>query len=160
MKKLLILSDSHGNMTNMMRAVEEVQPDLIIHLGDCWLDSGRLHSAYAGVPMERVPGNCDCVNEQEERIVRIEEKEVLLCHGHTLNVKASYLSLKYAAQERGVHVALFGHTHRVFYGVHNGIVFLNPGSVGSPPYGIPASYGIMEIDGSRGRIDYDVKYIE
>lgn len=160
MKKLLILSDSHGNVKNMMRAAEEAEPDLILHLGDCWADSGRLHSALMNIPMERVPGNCDCTCEQEERIVRIEGKDVLLCHGHTFNVKAGYLNLKYAAQERGVQVALFGHTHRVFYGVHNGIVYLNPGSIGSPPYGIPASYGVMEIDAETGKIDYDVKYIE
>lgn len=160
MKKILIVSDSHGNVNNMVQAVNAVSPDLIIHLGDCWTDSGRLHSMFADIPMERVPGNCDCAGEQEERIVRIEGKDVLICHGHTFNVKASYLSLKYAAQERKADVALFGHTHRVFYGIHNRIVYLNPGSIGSPPHGIPASFGIMEIDACTGRIDYDVRYIE
>ena len=30
--KLLVVSDSHGNMENMVRAVELVQPRMILHL--------------------------------------------------------------------------------------------------------------------------------
>lgn len=32
--KYLVLSDSHGNVDNMVRAVELVKPHGIIHLGD------------------------------------------------------------------------------------------------------------------------------
>lgn len=160
MKKILVLSDSHGNVTNMVQAVHAESPDIILHLGDCWPDAGRLHSMFADIPMERVPGNCDCIQEPQVRIVEIEGRRVLLCHGHSYNVKAGYLSLQYAAQEQRAEVALFGHTHRVFYGTHNGIVYLNPGSIGSPPCGIAPSYGIIEIGAQGGRIVYDVKYIE
>ncbi len=31
--KILVLSDSHGNIENMMRAVEQEQPEMLIHLG-------------------------------------------------------------------------------------------------------------------------------
>jgi predicted phosphodiesterase len=34
MKKILVLSDSHGNVNNMVTAVSRLQPDIIIHLGD------------------------------------------------------------------------------------------------------------------------------
>ena len=37
--KVLILSDSHGNIEHMERAVELVNPRLIVHLGDCWRDA-------------------------------------------------------------------------------------------------------------------------
>ena len=33
MKKILVLSDSHGNVNNMVTAVSRLQPDIIIHLG-------------------------------------------------------------------------------------------------------------------------------
>lgn len=36
--KYLVLSDSHGNVDNMVRAVELVKPQGIIHLGDGWRD--------------------------------------------------------------------------------------------------------------------------
>ena len=52
--------------------------------------------------MEQVPGNCDCRQEVQERILLIEGKKILICHGHTFNVKAGYLNLEYAAEERKV----------------------------------------------------------
>ena len=36
MKRILVLSDSHGNVNNMVTAVGRLHPDMIIHLGDCW----------------------------------------------------------------------------------------------------------------------------
>ena len=59
---------------------------------------------------------------------------------HEYGVKMSPLRLRYRAEELGVDVALFGHTHWVFYENLNGIIYLNPGSVGSPPFDIPAQW--------------------
>ena len=160
MKRVLVLSDSHGNLNNMIYAVKTISPELIIHLGDCWADATLLQKKFPDVPMEQVPGNCDCTQEFAERVLLIEGKSVLICHGHTYNVKAGYLNLQYGAQEKGVDVALFGHTHRVFYGTHNGITYLNPGSIGSPAYGVPPSYGILTLDADTGTVEHDVRYIE
>ena len=160
MKRVLVLSDSHGNLNNMIYAVKTVSPELIIHLGDCWADATLLQKKFPNIPMEQVPGNCDCTQEFAERVLLIEGKSVLICHGHTYNVKAGYLNLQYGAQETGVDVALFGHTHRVFYGTHNGITYLNPGSIGSPAYGVPPSYGILTLDADTGTVEHDVHYIE
>ena len=60
MKRILVLSDSHGNVNNMIYAVKETDPDMIIHLGDCWTDAARLKTKFPHIPMEQVPGNCDC----------------------------------------------------------------------------------------------------
>ena len=38
---ILVLSDSHGNVDNMRRAVEQFQPHHILHLGDCRRDAGQ-----------------------------------------------------------------------------------------------------------------------
>ena len=130
MKKILVLSDSHGNVNNMVTAVSRLQPDIIIHLGDCWADAEQLHRKFPMTIMEQVPGNCDCRQDIPERILLIEGKKILICHGHTFNVKAGYLNLEYAAEERKVDAALFGHTHRVFYDKHNRIAYMNPGSIG------------------------------
>lgn len=160
MKRILVLSDSHGNVNNMILAVKSVQPDMIIHLGDCWSDAQKLRMKFPGIPMEQVPGNCDCTQEFQERELLIEGKRVFICHGHTFNVKAGYLKLQYTTEERKVDAVLFGHTHRVFYDQHNGITYLNPGSIGAPAYGVPPSYGILEIDSFTGRILEDVFYLE
>ena len=42
MKRVLVLSDSHGNVGNMIRAVKREEPDMILHLGDCVVDADAL----------------------------------------------------------------------------------------------------------------------
>ena len=160
MKKILVLSDSHGNVDNMVKAVERTHPDMMIHLGDCWADAQKLKAKFFRIPLEQVPGNCDCSQEPQERVLLVEGKKILICHGHSFNVKASCLGLQYAAEEKKVDVALFGHTHRVFYDNHNHVMYLNPGSIGAPPFGVPASYGILQVDGSSNTIASDVIYFE
>lgn len=160
MKKILVLSDSHGEVARMYSAFQEVHPDMVIHLGDCWEDARRLKQKLGDLPVECVPGNCDYIYEQEVRDILIEGKRVMICHGHTFRVKAGYLNLELAAKEREADVALFGHTHKVYYETSNGITYLNPGSIGAPPYGIPPSYGILMIDGETGDVTYDVKFWE
>jgi putative phosphoesterase len=160
MKRVLVLSDSHGNVGNMIRAVKREEPDMILHLGDCVVDADALRREFPHITMVNVPGNCDCRQDIPERILLIEGKKILICHGHTFNVKAGYLNLEYAAEERKVDAALFGHTHRVFYDKHNRIAYMNPGSIGQPPYGIPPSYGILQVDGSSNTIATDVIYLE
>ena len=160
MKRILVLSDSHGNIDNMFFAVKQVKPDLIVHLGDCWNDSEELHMEFPDIPMERVPGNCDYEMDELEKIIEVEGMRILICHGHTFNVKATYLSLEMGALEAGADIALFGHTHKVFYDINNGLTMMNPGSIGSPGFGVPPSYGVLELDEESGNIQMDIEYIE
>ena len=60
--KILVLSDSHGNLSNMVRAVDQSAPRMILHLGDCWRDGEKLHELFPDIPFEQVPGNCDSVS--------------------------------------------------------------------------------------------------
>ncbi len=160
MTKIIVLSDSHGNVNNMIYAVRQEKPDMIIHLGDCWGDAQRLQREFPQIPMERVPGNCDYVNERLSRILRIEGFDVFLCHGHMYHVKMDMSALQYAAQEQHIQVVLFGHTHKVYYAKHNGITYLNPGSIGAPGFRNPPSYGLLTLDEARDNITVDVRYIE
>lgn len=160
MKRILVLSDSHGNVNNMVLAVKQVRPDLIVHLGDCWSDSEKLRKKFPDIPMERVPGNCDYDQDALEKIIEVEGMKILICHGHTFNVKATYLTLEMGAKEKEVDIALFGHTHKVFYDMHNGLTIMNPGSIGSPGWGVPPSYGVLELDENTGDIQLDIEYIE
>ena len=160
MKRVLVLSDSHGNVNNMILAVRREMPEMIIHLGDCISDAEQLKATYTDFSFECVPGNCDCSMEMAVRILEIEGKRVMICHGHTFRVKSGLLNLELGARERGVDIALFGHTHRVFYETHNGVTYLNPGSIGSPGYGVLPSYGVLQIDGEQNKIAYDIVYIE
>ena len=142
--KILVLSDSHGNLTNMELAVERTNPSLIFHLGDCWRDGERLHEQFPDIPLEQVPGNCDLGRfEERERVVFFGDCRVLLCHGHTLGVKSSLLRASYEARERGAQALLYGHTPIPHIDYHDGLWLVNPGSIGHPKDG-SASYAIYE----------------
>ena len=147
--KYLVLSDSHGNVDNMARAVEREKPDGIIHLGDCWRDAEELHELFPRLPLEQVPGNCDLGRfEERERVVFFGDCRVLLCHGHTLGVKSSLLRASYEARERGAQALLYGHTHIPHIDYHDGLWLVNPGSIGEPRAGRP-SYGILSLSGKN-----------
>ena len=145
--KILVLSDSHGNVNNMVRAVELEQPRMVFHLGDCWRDGQRLHSWFPELPFEQVPGNCDFRSSEDlEHLLFIEGKRMLICHGHTYGVKQSLLSAALRAEEQNLDLFLFGHTHKPLVDMHGKTLFLNPGSIGD--YGRP-TYGIVTIEGGR-----------
>lgn len=141
--KILVLSDSHGDVENMYLAVARVKPDRIIHLGDGWREAQLLQTRFPALPLERVPGNCDFVHgEPLERIVPLQGHRVLLCHGHTLHVKSGLLTALYTAREREADVLLFGHTHTPLVDYRDGVWLLNPGSIGSS---FSPTYGVLEL---------------
>lgn len=147
--RILVLSDSHGNVENMARCVELTEPDVILHLGDCQRDAEALHRQFPSLPMQSVPGNCDWgAVDAPEVLTEYGGVRILMMHGHTRNVKASALSAVYAAREMGAQVLLFGHTHRPLVDYDGSLWVMNPGSVGR---GFPCTYGIVTITG--GKID-------
>ena len=147
--KILILSDSHGNLANMAEAVTRSAPRMIFHLGDCWRDAEQLHDLFPDIPLEQVPGNCDFrPSEPAERLLCLEDKRILLCHGHTCGVKQSLLNAGYAAEEQDLDLFLFGHTHRPLVDKRGKTLFLNPGSIGDY---VRPSYAIVTI--LNGKLD-------
>ena len=148
--KLLVLSDSHGNVDNMARAVELTQPRHILHLGDCLRDAQALHERFPDLPMDTVPGNCDWGSfDQPERLLEFEGVRVLMMHGHTRNVKSSPLAAQYAAREWGADVLLFGHTHRPLVDNDGALLVLNPGAAGDP---LHPTCGILTIDNGHADV--------
>ena len=142
--KLLVFSDSHGEVRNMLTAVEIVRPDYLIHLGDGWRDFEEVTVRYPDLPFAQVSGNCDFghSSEAKELVLGLEGKTILLCHGHTLGVKHGLLTAAYRAQEVKADLLLFGHTHEPMIDERNGIWFLNPGSISAYPN---PSYGVVEL---------------
>lgn len=143
--KLLVGSDTHGNIRDLARAVEREQPDLICHLGDYVRDGKRLQELFPHIPLEQVPGNCDFpATAGAERLLQIEGHTLLLCHGHTFGVKRSLLQAYYAAVERQAELLLFGHTHRALCQQKEGVLLFNPGTAGGR--GAVCSYGVIELN--------------
>lgn len=148
--KILVLSDSHSAMSFMRLCVERVRPSAIVHLGDHFDDAEALHEENPGIPMYRVPGNCDryrCPPGQPEILVdRVCGVELYMTHGHKHKVKSYLGALLRDARACRVAAVLYGHTHQAdCHREEDGLWVLNPGSCGY--YG--GSAGIIEIRDGR-----------
>ncbi len=157
--KVLVFSDSHHKIEQMLHLIEKENPDRIIHLGDCFDDALEMKRAFPEIVIDMVPGNCDCVQEPLQKLLLIEDKKILICHGHQYQVKSGYLSIEYAAMEKDADAVLFGHTHRVFYEERNGLLIFNPGSIGKGMDEILPSYGVLNIEFGKP-IQYSVIFLE
>ena len=85
---------------------------------------------------------------------------MLLTHGHYYNVTVGVERLKEEARERGIDIAMFGHTHRPYLEIGDELVILNPGSISFPRQeGRKPSYILMEID-DRGEAHFTINYLK
>lgn len=138
MKKLLIVSDSHGDEVNLRRAVRaEADADALIFLGDGLRDLEALKKENFTRPVYAVRGNCDRTDDPLEGLVPFGGVLLFYTHGHEYGVKAGCERLQREAAARGADIALFGHTHRPFHAEEAGLPALfNPGSLQQGRYGI------------------------
>lgn len=151
--KILVFSDSHGNVEHMTVAVERERPARVFHLGDGWRDAERLRAMFPELPLDQVPGNCDLrLEEPPVKLVTIEGKRILLCHGHTYRVKEGLMDVGYAAREHKADLLCFGHTHVPTQEWAGESLLLNPGSIGY--WGRPG-YAVVNID--NGRLTADLR---
>lgn len=142
--KALIFSDSHGNTTNMITAIEQEEPEVVIHLGDYWEDVQELRWIYPELPIEQVPGNCDdAPQEALERVITVAGYRLALCHGHSRGVKSSQRKIICLGEETRADFVLYGHTHQRHCQWCDGFYLINPGSVGM---GAQPSYCVLRLE--------------
>ncbi len=136
--RILILSDSHGD-TRKLREVLLRHSDIttVFHLGDGNREMEAAKDAFPDHTVYTVAGNCDfCCDAPTARLETIGGKKVLCAHGHTFGVKGGVYTYHLAALERGVQLALFGHTHVPYAEYADGVYLFNPGSLRDGRYGI------------------------
>lgn len=152
MKKILILSDTHGVKIKMSAAVRRfADVDMIMHLGDYSRDADYIRK-LTKKEVYNVRGNCDLGSTAEgELLLFVEGVKILMVHGHKQNVKSSLLGLALYAQEKEADAALFGHTHIPTEQYHHNVLLYNPGSLGEPR-GMRPTVGLMTVDQGAVRI--------
>lgn len=130
MKKIIIISDTHGNMskiTELYGILEEC--DYIIHLGDTSGDGSRIKSKF-GDKTILVNGNCDPVKLGEnEVILQIEGVKIFATHGHLYSAKTTLNKLYMRGKEENCRIVLYGHTHRAREDETDGVTLINPGNL-------------------------------
>src|SRR5690625_4802851 len=123
MKKILIISDSHGLTKEVVDLKEQFSTLDIIHCGDSELMMD--HPALENIHIVR--GNCDFYyNMPYERNIEIDKTTILITHGHLYLVGRDLTTLSYKASENNAKIVCYGHTHMAGARKINNQLFINP----------------------------------
>ena len=147
--KIIVFSDSHGNTSKMISAIEEHRASisLIIHLGDGVRDISYVSSLYPELPVVSIEGNGETFS-RSKRILDIDGVRIMCIHGHSYHVKLGTSYAARCAAEENCNLLLYGHTHiaddTVISTAKREVRVFNPGSIGR---GYPSSYGIIHMKG-------------
>lgn len=153
--RIIVFSDSHGDISRAMEILDREEYDLVIHLGD-YSEDGRLIREKIDRPVYQVRGNCDYydLDTDLEQVLVLAGKKFFLSHGHDYGVKHNYNRIFYRGLELGADIVLFGHSHRPLI-LRDKIILFNPGSISLPQPGEAASYGLIRIE--DGQVELEIK---
>lgn len=145
----LVISDSHGDVANVRRAIDSAKRvDGIIFLGDGIRDIEYIKSTLNIPNLYAVLGNCDRFSSFSEykkvECLTFEGKRIVITHGDLYGAKYGDGGLISLAKEYGADVVLYGHTHIARESHADGIYLCNPGSIASSYDG--AHFGILTLD--------------
>lgn len=146
---LLVFADSHGRTLNMYSAIEALQPDAVIHLGDYFEDACDLRRSYPDFPVYAVRGNNDFEPDAPDFLVIAPEGvRIYLAHGHRERVRRLDTGrMAEYAENHGCQLALFGHTHLRLDEQQGSVRVFNPGSISLPRDGYPSFLKLTVQDG-------------
>jgi uncharacterized protein len=151
--RALIVSDTHG-LTKELLIIKDRHKsvvDMMIHCGDSELDRNVVEMQQ----FITVRGNCDYDQEYpNEQVVKLEDKDILITHGHLYNVKMTLMNLNYRAKELGVSVVCFGHSHVAGAEMIDETLFINPGSIRLPKLRKEKTYAILELKDKNASISF------
>lgn len=142
-----VFSDTHGFGASIEKCILTAKNyDFFFHLGDNLRDAIQIERK-SGKKGYKVLGNTDFGAKGEEiLILTLEEKKILLTHGHRFGVKNGIDRISYYCEENEIDVAVFGHTHIPLELTINQKTYFNPGSAALPRGRYSASYGLITID--------------
>jgi hypothetical protein len=133
-----IISDTHGLLRP--EAVAALRgSDHIIHAGDIGAPE-ILEELRRIAPTTAIRGNVDV----ERWANPIPLTQTVQLHGAKFFLIHNRAELKKAPA--GIAAVLFGHSHQPVIEMHDGVLFLNPGSAGPRRFQLPISLGRIRID--------------
>ena len=136
-----VVSDTHGLLRpEVVKALQGVER--IVHAGDVG-SASVLEELRAIAPVVAVRGNNDRGVWASQLPVTevVEVGEVLLYLIHDLGE----LDLDPAAA--GFHAVVSGHSHRPKVERRNGVLYLNPGSIGPRRFALPLAFARLSVEG-------------
>ncbi len=144
---ILVLSDTHGDLSRATEMYERLTAgiiiDCIIHCGDYGADAEKL-AVKLHQDVYYVRGNCDGARRREFRTLDTPAGKILLTHGHTENVNYGTDRLVRLAESQGCKAACYGHTHiPEVTRSPEGMLVVNPGSLTKPLDGTQGSCALI-----------------
>ncbi|HSQ88981.1 metallophosphoesterase family protein [Romboutsia sp.] len=135
-----LISDTHGLLRK--EVVEKLRGcDLIIHAGDI----GKIEVVEKLKDIaqtELVKGNCDKNIDSnimpEEKIIEVRDKRIYLIH--------DIEKLKVDLKKENIDIVVYGHSHKKNIYTENGIIYINPGSIGPKRFKLPTTMAKLYID--------------
>ena len=154
MKKILVVSDNHGNMNVLedLVYIYEEEVDVFLHCGD----SEALPTDSIWKTFQTVQGNMDVHGAfPDSYSLSFDGKEIFMTHGHKYQVKSTIDILSETAKDKQADLVLFGHSHVPYCEEKEGRVFINPGSISLPKGPNPEkNYVIIESTDSHIHVHY------
>ncbi|MFO1477008.1 MAG: metallophosphoesterase family protein [Verrucomicrobiota bacterium] len=140
--KVGVISDTHGyldpKVLELFRGVEH-----IFHAGD--IGTSMIPFELSEIaPVTAVLGNTDPPLPFKETEVQVVGGRKFLVHHIVKHPLELGESLQRRVTREKPDVIVFGHTHKPFSEVHNGILFFNPGYAGKPRFKLERSVALLE----------------
>jgi uncharacterized protein len=134
-----VISDTHGLLRpaaiEALRGVEH-----ILHAGDVG-DASILDSLRHVAPVTAIRGNIDVGGPCSH----LPATEVVTLDGHTFYMLHDRHALDLDPAAAGFSAVISGHSHKPLIEWRNGVLYLNPGSVGPRRFSLPVSLGLLTI---------------
>ena len=144
------MADTHGLLRpQALRRLRGV--DRIVHAGD--IGSPEVLRALAAVaPVTAVRGN----NDRGAWALVLPETAVLVVGTVRLYVLHDVKTLAVDPRATAIAAVIAGHSHKPTLADQDGVLFMNPGSIGPRRFTLPIAMGFLTVRGSdvRGEIVY------
>ncbi len=149
--KLGVLSDTHDFLDPRIGEVF-AGAEHILHGGDVGSRT-LLLELEAIAPVTAVLGNTDAgLDLNLTEVVTLGGRKFLV--HHIVNPRALTDDLKVLIAREKPDVVVFGHTHKLFNEVINGVLFLNPGYAGKKRFALERSVAILHSESNRLRVEF------
>lgn len=149
--KIIAFGDIHGATVNLIKLAQVLESaDVIVFVGD-GADSLKVMDAVACSKLLAVRGNCDFFCRLPTEIVK---DRIFVTHGDDYGVKSGISALMNAAKARDAKLCFFGHNHTRSVETCDGIVFINPGTLGNTRTMTSGSYAVVFAEDNNIRVEH------
>jgi putative phosphoesterase len=149
--KIGVISDTHGFLDPRVEKIF-AGVDHILHAGDIGYAAIILELQFIA-PVTAVLGNTDSdISFRLTETVEVAHKKFLVHHIVSPRDLSETVAARIAKDRPNA--VIFGHTHKQFAEVINGVLFFNPGYAGKPTFGAERSVAVLHLDGKEIRPEF------